>query len=265
MTSSTSCRLCNGGTSLKFSLEVLGKYHVNYLQCEQCASLQTEAPYWLKEAYGSNLADLDTGVAQRNLSNFRAVFFTAKLFGTKNVIDFGGGDGLTCRLVRDYGINCYVSDKFAQPNYAIGFGTKTFSTRDFEQPDMLTSFEVIEHFADTRKEFAELLECGAKVVLLSTGFYKGQGPQWWYISADTGQHIFFFSKKALRAFGQEHGFHVHFLSGFTLMLKRAAPIRTFLLRVILRKEFSFIGRSLISFLKPRGVWKDYDTLRKLNR
>jgi hypothetical protein len=56
------------------------------------------------------LSYLDTGRAQRNLSDLAVCFFVSKLYKLKNIIDFGGGDGLLCRFLRDYGLNCFVKD-----------------------------------------------------------------------------------------------------------------------------------------------------------
>ncbi len=259
------CRCCNGSTKLQFRSQLLRKYDVGFYRCAACDSLQTEAPYWLSEAYDGNLADIDTGVAQRNLLNFRSSFWVAKLLGVKNIIDFGGGDGLTCRLLRDYGLNCYVSDKYAKPVYAIGFGTETLSTPDFPKPELLTAFEVVEHFEQPSTQFARLLECGASCLFISTGYYKGQSANWWYISQDSGQHVFFYSKKCLRDLGKIYGFHSYFLSGFTLYSKSAVPLRAAILWLLLRKEFSYISRSLIAFVKPKGVWRDYDRLKNASK
>src|ERR1700730_9135404 len=112
------CRLCQGRLSFRFKSTVLGRYSVHYFECRECRSLQTEPPYWLNEAYSHNLSGLDTGAAQRNLHNLAACYIISKLFGATDAIDYGGGDDLLCRLLRDYGLNCFVSDKYAKVTYA---------------------------------------------------------------------------------------------------------------------------------------------------
>jgi len=105
--SEQTCRLCGGSLATLFFKKVLGKYDIAYLKCAQCFSLLTERPYWLEEAYQkSNLSNADTGAAQRNITNLAATYAISKLLKAKNVIDIGGGDGLLCRLLRDYQINC---------------------------------------------------------------------------------------------------------------------------------------------------------------
>jgi hypothetical protein len=79
------CRLCEGLLSSRFSLKVLQKYNVEYFQCNDCLSLQTEYPFWLNEAYSQNISYLDTGAVQRNLHNLGATFITSKLFNSKNI------------------------------------------------------------------------------------------------------------------------------------------------------------------------------------
>src|SRR6185369_14930115 len=90
----SACRLCNGATREIFQKKVLDKYLVSYRRCEVCDSLQTEEPYWIKEAYRDNLAALDSGAAHRNLNNLAASLLVAALFRCRNILDYGGGDGL---------------------------------------------------------------------------------------------------------------------------------------------------------------------------
>src|SRR5262249_43503280 len=155
------CRLCRGPLRRRFALRVLGKYDVGYFLCQDCGSLQTQPPYWLAEAYGHNLSNLDTGAAQRNLHNLAACYALAKLCNLRNVLDVGGGDGLLCRLLRDYGVNCFVRDRYARPAYAQGF-----TEPDFRQPDLVVAIEVIEHFANPGPELDELFGTGAEVFLI---------------------------------------------------------------------------------------------------
>src|SRR5688572_10641672 len=132
-TKSEACRLCGEHVAFVFLLKVLRSYDVSYYRCQHCGSLQTERPYWLEEAYRkNNLSILDTGAAQRNINNLAACYAVSKLLKAANVIDVGGGDGLLCRLLRDYEINCFVKDKYASPTYAQGY-----TEPDFKVPDLL--------------------------------------------------------------------------------------------------------------------------------
>ncbi len=138
MSDAGQCRLCEGPLIWTFNSVVLRKHDVAYYECQECKSLQTENPYWLDEAYHSSLSPLDTGAAQRVLRNLAAAFAVSKLFRINNAVDVGGGDGLLCRFLRDYGINCFMTDKYATPAYAQGF-----TNPDFESPDLIFGFEVL--------------------------------------------------------------------------------------------------------------------------
>ena len=95
--------------------------------------------------------------------------FICKLFNFKNVIDVGGGDGLFCRILRDYHINCFSSDKYSKNLYS-----KNFSKPNFDKPDLLTSFEAVEHFENPRDEFDQIFKLNPKMLLLTTSIYKRQ-------------------------------------------------------------------------------------------
>ena len=149
---SDTCRLCGSEAVLQFHKKILRKLDAQYYKCENCCSLQIETPYWLEEAYKHNLSNLDTGAAQRNLNTLAACYVACKLFGLKNAVDCGGGDGLLCRLLRDYEINCFVKDKYAQPTYAQGFTQPNFTS-----PDLILGFELWEHFSNPATEIDVLL------------------------------------------------------------------------------------------------------------
>lgn len=88
-----SYRLCSGNVTAQFKLTVLNKHQIQYYQCTECLSLQTEPAYWLAEAYGQNLSNLDTGAVQRNWNNFYVIYILCHIFKLRNLLDLGGGDG----------------------------------------------------------------------------------------------------------------------------------------------------------------------------
>tara|TARA_B110000879_G_scaffold203857_1_gene281941 strand:- start:1340 stop:2152 length:813 start_codon:yes stop_codon:yes gene_type:complete len=259
-TESILCRLCSGGLDLRFSARVLDKYDVQYFKCNNCQSLQTETPFWLNEAYEeSNLTNLDTGVAQRNLSNLAASFLVSKLFTLTNAIDFGGGDGLLCRLMRDYSINCFVLDKFASPTYAQGFDQP-----DFVEPDLLVAFEVLEHLGCPNSDLDLIFRFDPKVLLFSTAIYSNESHNWWYLSAETGQHVFFYSAEAFRIIAERYGYESVISGSYILLAKPNLlnGIKKLLVKVLLNKYFVRIFRSIIFILPTRGVWLDHESKLK---
>ncbi len=248
------CRLCGGGLSSRFVLRVIGKYDVQYFQCLGCHSLQTESPYWLQEAYAQNLSNLDTGAVQRNLRNLAACYAIARLFQVRNALDFGGGDGLLCRLLRDYGINCFVRDKYARPGYAQGF-----TEPDFRRPDLVIAFEVLEHLTDPASELDELFEADPPVVLVSTDLFSTQAQDWWYLAPESGQHVFFYSRRALELIAAKYRYELLVSGNFILFVKaeRLTRPRSVLARLLLTGRVGRLIRARVALLPAPGVWPDH--------
>ncbi|MDM0035962.1 class I SAM-dependent methyltransferase [Variovorax sp. J22P271] len=251
MTSVHSCRLCGGPLSKVFNTRLLNKHDVAFFKCDSCDSLQSEEPYWLDAAYAVSLSRLDTGAGQRNMISLAGALSVAKLFGARDLIDMGGGDGLLCRLLRDYGLNCYVTDKFAAPTYAQGF-----TEPDFAKPEMIVAFEVIEHFAQPASELAAIFGAGAAVIMLTTEIYEGQNEDWWYLAPETGQHIFFYSAKALQLIGERYGYHFARIGRFTLFTRDKAKLRCIAASLMLRGYGLAWVRALVQLMPAPGVARD---------
>jgi Methyltransferase domain len=254
----TICRLCGGSTTRQFSRLVLNSYDVGFFKCAGCHSLQTQQPHWLDKAYTNSLAALDTGAAQRNLTNLGAVAMTATALRLQNLLDFGGGDGLLCRLLRDYGFNCFLSDKYAVGSYAQGF-----TVPDFERPDLVLAFEVFEHFANPTEDLAAVFALKPKVLLASTELFDGQDATWWYLTPETGQHVFFYSPEAVLLVAERHGYRV-FRSGSYLVFiakDRRVDLRERLLRVSLNRIAIRLLRTLLVAGPAPGRERDFENLR----
>lgn len=251
------CRLCAGPLTPQFKGEVLGTHKIDYLACASCGSLQTEPPHWLPQAYANNLADLDTGAAQRCFVNLGASHAVARLFGLRNIIDFGGGDGLHTRLLRDHGLNAFVEDAHARPGYAQGF-----TTPDFTTPDLVTAFEVMEHFANPADDLAMIFSRGAKTVLASTTRWRGEGPDWWYLTPTTGQHIFFYSDAAIALIAQKHGYTLAATGNYLLFLTPALAtgLKSRLARLALRGRLPRLNATRLQLRQPKGADTDWQRL-----
>jgi hypothetical protein len=250
---SPKCRLCDGPVAHRFNLKVLGTHDVKYFACADCLSLQTETPYWLDEAYGcKSLSKLDTGAAQRTIHNLAACFVVSRLFSVRNAIDIGGADGLLCRLLRDYGINCFVTDKYATPTYAQGF-----TEPDFEEPDLVIAFEVLEHFPTPKTELNDLFKSSPKVLLLSTAIYTDQQHDWWYLAPEAGQHVFFYSTKALKLIAERSGYQIVISGGFVLFTRNATALQRKIAKFLLTgRVCRFIKAFVVTRAAP-GVWEDH--------
>jgi hypothetical protein len=253
------CRLCGGTLADAFSTRVLGKYSVRYRKCNDCHSLQTEAPYWLPEAYAENLSSLDTGAAQRNLRNLAASYAVARIYGASKLLDLGGGDGLLCRLLRDTGLNCYVKDRYAVPTYAQGFDSP-----DFAEPDMVTAFEVFEHLPNPATDLRDFFATQPQVLLVSTEVYAGQGPEWWYISAESGQHVFFYSRQGLLRIGKTFGYRVVLSGEFILFVRADADVawRRILASFMLKRRVCRLTAARLMLRAVPGVVADFHLRRQ---
>jgi Methyltransferase domain len=199
------CRACRSPTRPAFCAQLLGK-PVRYEACTECGYLQTQAPDWLHKAYASAIDSMDTGILSRNQLNVQRVIATLmalrRLRG--RVVDHAGGYGVLVRLLRDAGVDAYWQDKYCDNLFARGFEA------DDHPCDLITAFEVFEHFEHPTQELRAMLR-RAPHVLLSTELIPGTAdpdPSWWYLGGEHGQHIGFFRRSSLERMAQDAGCHL---------------------------------------------------------
>lgn len=94
------CKICNHNANLIFKAKVLDKYEVSYFQCSNCKLIQTEKPYWLKEAYKNPINKFDTGLLKRNINFSRFLTIFLQLIGehSEQLLDYAGGYGTLIKL-----------------------------------------------------------------------------------------------------------------------------------------------------------------------
>jgi hypothetical protein len=197
---SLACKICGEKTQPYGSARVLDKYTVQYFECSSCGLVQTEDPYWLKEAYSNAIAGTDVGLVSRNLHNARVVASASRVIAGREgrFLDCGGGYGLFVRLMRDRGYDFCWQDKYATNLFAKGFEANCVAGGRFT---LVTMFEMMEHLFDP---VAELQQICAQTdhLLFSTLLLPPGRPapdSWWYFNPDHGQHVSFFTVKALAA------------------------------------------------------------------
>ena len=186
----------------------MGRYDVSYYKCDDCGFIQTESPFWLKEAYSDAITDLDIGYVTRNLVNRDITSSVIKyLFHSKGrFIDYGGGYGLFVRLMRDCGYDFYRQDAFCENLFA-----KYFDINDCREEvdsfSLLTAFEVFEHLEQPIAEIEKMLSY-SKSILFSTELQPDMSlispNQWEYFSLETRQHISFYSLKSLLVIAEKY-------------------------------------------------------------
>ena len=251
------CRLCGGAAVFRFTTQLINKHDVDYFRCGECESLQTEQPFWLDEAYALNLGDLDCGSAQRNLHNFAACLAISAIWSIRTAVDFGGGDGLLTRLLRDRHIDCYVEDKYGSPTYAQAF------TVPPAHPDGIFAFEVFEHFVDPASEIGALFARRPKVLFGSTARYVDQGADWWYLSRRSGHHVFFYSTLAMRKIAAQYGYHLVESGALFLFVEssRFSALKAALSRLALNGIARRLVMAISAFVPATGIGKDTARIR----
>ena len=191
------CKICGTETKFLFKTKVLNKYQVSYYVCPNCDFIQTEKPYWLEEAYNSAITELDTGLVSRNVA-YAGIFEpilknSFDYLGT--FLDYAGGYGLLVRLMRDRGFDFYWEDKFCANLFAKNFSLENLDGK--AKFEAVTALEAFEHFVDPLKEIENMLE-KSETIIFSTELHPegiSKASDWWYFTAETGQHIAFYSGK----------------------------------------------------------------------
>lgn len=199
------CRLCGGDADAQFQLVLLGRFPTRYYRCGACQSLQTGAPYWLGEAYADPRPITDVGMAARTLDlSLRVDVMLAILGGDASAVcvDWAGGNGLFTRLMRDRGWNFYRDEPFT-PNFYAPFHDA--AAEGVTSAAAVTAFEALEHLPNPAQDLEKLFGYEPDVVLATTEVYRGQDERWWYLSQESGQHVFFYSPQALEQIGRRHG------------------------------------------------------------
>lgn len=209
-----------------FRAQVLQKYEVQYYRCPQTGYIQTEKPYWLDEAYQDAITQLDIGLVQRNLQlRERLLRLIPHFFGTKSAfLDYAGGYGLFVRMMRDAGLDFYRQDPFCENLFARHFDLSDLApTPPFA---LITAFEVFEHWENPVVELEKVLKYG-KNILFSTELQPEPPPQkpedWWYFSPEMGQHVSFYTRKALEALAAHFGLYFY-TDGHSLHLFTEKPM-----------------------------------------
>ncbi len=149
----------------------------------------------------------------------RAAEILTKLYGnTKSVklLDYGGGNGLTGRVLRDTGFpNVDVYDPFVPE----------FSTKPSGKYELITVFEVLEHSPNpkaTLEEISSLLTDVGLVtlsMLVQPANMDQQGVNWWYLAPRNG-HVSMFSARSLAELARPFGLTLRsFNEGFHLLTR----------------------------------------------
>jgi len=249
------CRLCNGESKFLFTKLILNKHTISYYECNSCKSLLTEEPYWITELYNdNNLTNEDFGAGYRIFRNQEKVFILSKILGLKKGLDWGGGDGILCRLLRDYCLDFYTIDKFTNSSYAV-----EFIIRDYSSLDLITSFEVFEHLDKPKEDIDFLFNLNAKAIFIQSKLYKNQNEDWDYLHPKHGEHVFFYSKIALELIAKKYNYELKVYNNeYVLFYKKKylSKAKLFLFSLMFNKYITKLVRVFISICSTKGIQKD---------
>lgn len=198
------CKICRNNSDFFAEAKILFKYNIKYYKCTYCGFIQTEEPYWLKEAYNDAINYSDLGLLKRNADLVPPSSNVISKFFNKNAkfIDYGAGYGVLVRMMRDKGYDFYWQDKYCENLYA-----RDFVCSDTEKYELLTAYEVFEHLVNPAEETEAMLKYSGSI-LFSTYLVPVNYPkpnEWWYYTPDHGQHISLYSEKSLETLAGNFG------------------------------------------------------------
>jgi hypothetical protein len=269
------CRLCNAAASFRFTRVLMQKYEVDYFECTQCRSLQTEKPYWLDHAYANPNSVLDVGRAQRNVLTAMLCAYILRKLGvveTEMGLDWGGAEGLFCRLMRDRGFNFFTYDKYIEPLYSEPYR--------IEDPAAMcpivtiTAFEVLEHLPEPAQAVGEIFALHPRLLFCTTELYEGQGNDWYYLSPINGRHCFFYSSEGMQWIANRFGYRyiqfpfLHLFGANEIWEAPALDAQRIALDALTASKasiFADAGQSLVTHLAGdawRHITDDYFDIRK---
>jgi SAM-dependent methyltransferase len=257
------CRVCGGTLVFKWRARVLNDRHeAEYRECVRCLALQVCDPNWLEEAYREEdqplFWNLDAGRFRRNFSAYSCLcaLRDCGVFPDQaRLLDYGGGYGLLTQMLRDGGFDGWLADPhIPRPFFSADRHIANLRDLPANSFDVATAFEVFEHLTDpcrVGEELRRVLHPDGTMVL-STGIYHpgAHGQEWPYLCTETGQHVTFWTRRALSHFAASLGFRSVGYSpsteGFVIVLT-ALPAETLKVRLAraaqLLRQPDFLGKS----------------------
>lgn len=249
------CKICNFDSAPFERSIILNKYDVQYYSCDHCGFIQTETPYWLEEAYSSAIARSDIGLIGRNvkLTNFCSALIPV-FYGKRGpFLDYGGGNGMFVRMMRDRGFEFYWQDRYSPNQFAEGF-----EIPQDKKIDLITAFELFEHLLQPLETIEDMFRCSDTIIFSTRLLPRWQAvpSDWWYFTPDTGQHISLYSKESLEVIAEK--FNVKLSSnGISLHILSPQIIPSILLKALSYPPFAMATSGLLNINRKSLLEDDY--------
>jgi hypothetical protein len=238
MSPTAPCKICGGeahpydivdfSKSCEMSIDpgAMSIVPVVYRLCAQCQFIFTDFfdgftdDQWRRYVYNDDYIQVDPEYATiRPRENVRMV--SAFLAGKKKSImglDFGGGNGLTARLLRERG---WIYDSYDP------FGDNDMAPERIGQYNFCSAIEVFEHSPDpvgSLRAIVEKVSRGRLLIMISTVASDGAvSPEtrlsWWYAAPRNG-HVSLYSHKSFEILGSHFDLGCVFIKSGPCFLTR---------------------------------------------
>jgi len=242
MSKRITCLICQSECEPKFTVQIQNKQHADLYSCKNCGFSFYPNQDWIKDSFSDELNSLDLGAVGRVLlaSDFLSEFINSEKLTDASFLDYGGGYGLQTRIMRDRGFNFKNFDPHTQPLIS-----KYFAGEPSGHYNLVSLIEVSLHFENPIAEFTKLMELGDYLVFTSVVPGKDFGPDWWYITDESGQHIAVYPVSSLKEIANQLG--VLFSSDgklFHVFHKKPLRIKT---RILLRSRILIFALAIIRY------------------
>ena len=199
------CMICGSFSKSLLVLERHPQPKIEVQQCDECSFTFVLDPHWLEGSFREKLNRFDVGSADRSLmiAAFVRSLVRRRSLSTTSVLDFGGGDGLSTRVLRDHGVDCRWEDPFCEPVFCVGP-----SSDDVRHFDLAFMGEVALHLVDPMPVFRGLLQRSGRVLFTAVVPPAHIETDWWYLMPETGQHVAFFPIRTLRHMAKSMSAHL---------------------------------------------------------
>jgi hypothetical protein len=254
------CPICGAESKECFQCTIMRRHKVKYYQCIQCRFLQTEHPFWLEEAYANSMNKEDTGILERNIlmSELSTIILYSSFDRNGLFLDYAGGYGIFTRLMRDVGFNYYWTDRYTKNIIAGGFEYESSQKSSIE---LITAFEVFEHFVNPIEELDALLKL-SRNILFSTKLLPLPAPPistWWYYGIEHGQHVSFYSIETCRAIAKRYGLNFYSFGPCHLLTEKVINER--MVNILIKKK----SWGILQYIRSRMISKtitDSDSVKE---